>query len=239
MITLALDTATDRCTVAASDGNRDAERHLDGARQHATSIVQLIDEVLQDLGAAPRDITRIVLADGPGSFTGLRVSTAVAKALAWQRQVEWYVAPSLMVRAFAHAPDGGGSVVALADALRGEVYAGCWSITPAGIVPIGAPVRAMTPDDLAAFGPVDVVVGSVPDALCERVRAATGHDVIGGVAALPDARLLIRLAATAGGAIPVADIATWEPDYGRPAEAQAVWERKHGRALPASISVAR
>ena len=235
MITLALDTATDRCTVAASNDGHIAERHMDGARQHATSILGLVDAVLVEVGAAPSDITRVVLADGPGSFTGLRVAAAVAKAIAWRRSVDLLVAPSLLVRAAPHAPAGGGVVLALSDALRGELYAGCWTITVEGITAHSGYPRAMRPAELAAFGAVQAVVGSVPPALLGEVEAVTRCSVSG--AALPDARTLIALAALRGGTVAVADIDGWEPTYGRPAEAQAVWERRHGRPLPTPASL--
>ena len=239
MITLALDSATDRCSVAASDGTRSAERHVDGSRQHAGNIVRLVEEVLGDVGASAHDVGRIVLADGPGSVTGLRVSASVAKALAWRRRVEWSVAPSLLARAVPHAPAGGGVVVALADALRGELYAGCWSIAPELIASRAGFPRTVRPDDLAALGSVEVVVGTVPDALRGAVEEATGRALIDGERALPDARQLIALSRVAGGTVLIDDIDAWEPAYGRPAEAQAVWERKHGRALPASTSSTR
>jgi hypothetical protein len=96
-------------------------RQLDGARQHNAAILGLIGELLHELGGQPRDISRVLVADGPGSFTGLRVAAAVAKALVWGRpEVTWSVAPSLLVRAFPHAPPAGGTVLALADALRAE-----------------------------------------------------------------------------------------------------------------------
>src|SRR6185312_15372611 len=82
MITLAFDTATDRCTVAATDGQQIAHRFVDGARRHAGALLGLIDESLQELNATPAEIASVIMADGPGSFTGLRVAAAVANALA-------------------------------------------------------------------------------------------------------------------------------------------------------------
>jgi tRNA threonylcarbamoyladenosine biosynthesis protein TsaB len=239
MITLAFDTATDRCTVAAGDGQRVAHRFVDGARRHASAILRLIDGVLDELDATARDIRRVVTADGPGSFTGLRVAASVAKALVWQREIEWRVASSLLVRARAHAPRGGGVVLAVSDALRGELYAGSWRVGSAQISATSPPPRAMTPDALSVFAPVDVVVGSIPPPLIAAVVAATGREPVTGEAALPDARMLLLLADMAGGTIAVADPATWQPEYGRPAEAQAVWERAHGIELPVAPGNAR
>jgi tRNA threonylcarbamoyladenosine biosynthesis protein TsaB len=231
VITLALDTATDRCGVAASDGTRTVTRHLDGARRHNAAILGLVGELLAELGASPRDVSRVLTADGPGSFTGLRVSTAVAKALAWGRpDVTWAVAPSLLLRAAAHVPDGGGVVLALSDALRGDLYAGAWRFAGEEVTEVLVP-RAMAPDQLPQG--VDAVVGSVPEPLREAVRLRTGHHPIVGDSALPDPAQLLRLDRLVGGTHPIADPAVWEPEYGRPAEAQAVWERNHGRPLPA------
>lgn len=239
MITVALDTATDRCSVAAGDGTRVASRAIDGARRHGGAILPLLAESLDAIDATPRDIGRVIVADGPGSFTGLRVASAVAKALGWRREVQWLTAPSLLARAAAHMPAGGGVVLALSDALRGELYAGCWLVTPESISPIGDPPRAVAPHNLGAFGAVEVVVGTVPDAVLGAVELVTARRVIGGAAALPDAATLLTLASITGGTTRIHDIDEWEPDYGRPAEAQAVWEKKHGRSLPTAPGIAR
>lgn len=235
MLTLALDCASERCTLALSDGTTVVSRFVDGPRRHATEVLGLVDEALEAFGAAPRDLGRVLTGDGPGSFTGLRVAGAVAQALVWGRPaVEWEVAPSLLVRAAAHVPDGGGSVLACADALRGELYAGCWRVGPASVLAIGGPPRAMVPEQLVGFGAVDAVVGGIPERLLAAVAAATGITPISGEAGLPDARQLLRLGTLAGGTVPVTTPEAWRPHYGRPAEAQAVWERRHGRPLPDS-----
>lgn len=239
MITLALDTATNRCSVAATDGTRVVERHLDGARQHARAVLGLATELLAELGASPRDVQRMLTADGPGSFTGLRVSASVAKGLAWAGDIEWRVAPSLLVRAIGHAPAAGGTVLALSDALRGDLYAGAWKFGAGEVVAVGDPPRARAPLTLAEFGHVDVVVGSVPEPLRAAVEQATGRGLIAGEDALPSAAHLLQLDGITGGTQRVDDVAGWEPDYGRPAEAQTVWERKHGRPLPPAPGIAR
>lgn len=240
MITLAFDTASDRCTVAVTDGSRVAHRHIDGSRRHAATILSLLDEVLGEVDARPRDVGTLLTGDGPGSFTGLRVSSTVAKALSWGRQVSWRTAPSLLIRAAAHTTAGGSTVLALTDALRGEVYAGCWRIGADGIVAVGPEPAAVSPADLTArFGKVDIVVASVPDALMGTIRDVTGRELIVGEAALPDARTLLALGEFDGGTTLVADPAAWEPVYGRPAEAQAVWERTHGRPLPPAPGIIR
>lgn len=240
MITLAFDTASDRCTVAATNGSQVAHRDFDGARGHAAAILVLLDEVLGELDATPRSVTALLTGDGPGSFTGLRVSSTVAKALSWHRPVIWRTASSLLVRAAAHTTAGGSTVLALSDALRGEVYAGCWRIGADGVVAVGPSPQAMTPAALRdAFGVVDIVVGTVPDALVDAIREATDRALIRGTDALPDARTLLALVELDGATALVDDPEAWQPVYGRPAEAQAVWERTHGRELPAAPGIHR
>ncbi len=236
--TLALDAATTRLTLALSSNGRATERHVDGPRRHANEILGLVDDLLAEHRLAVPDIGRVITGDGPGSFTGLRVAASVAKALVWrQPEVLWYTAPSLLVRALAASRGVAGSqavVLALSDALRGELYAGCWRVSDQGVQPVGPSPRAMLPAALEQFGPVDAVIGSIPEPLVDLVHAVSGVTPITGDAALPDARDLISLADLDSGVELVADPAAWHPEYGRPAEAQAVWERKFGRRLPDS-----
>lgn len=233
MITVAIDTATARCTVAVTDGTTTLEAHVDGPRRHTREALGLVDQLIRDIGAAPGDITAVLSGDGPGSFTGLRVATSIAKALLWGRPaVSWRVAPSLLVQGMAHLPVAGGRVLALSDALRGDVYAGCWDSRAGAITPVGDPPRSMAPADLVAFASPSVVVGDLSPALAESVERITGIAPITGAAALPDARVLLMLAEIQGGTELVTDPGRWTPTYGRPVEAQAVWERKHGRVLP-------
>lgn len=230
-VTLALDAASSRLSVAATDGARIAERRLDGARQHTRDVLQLVDAVLEECGATPQSIDTVLTGNGPGSFTGLRVVSAVAKGLVWGRPaVSWWVAPSLLTR----VPLEGAPrrVLAVSDALRGELYAGAWRLEPGVVTPIGPAPAAMRPADLARFGAVDLVVGTIPDDLVDAVATATGRSPLRGDDALPRAGRLLALRPWRGGLTAVVDPATWQPEYGRPAEAQAVWERRHGRPLP-------
>ncbi len=235
-VTLAIDAATDRLTVAVAHGDHLQSLHVDGPRRHAREALGMVDTMLSHRGLTPRDITRVISGDGPGSFTGLRVASAVAKALVWGRPaVEWWTAPSLLARAAAHAGGNGPvTILAISDALRGELYAGCWHFASGAVNRVGEPPHAMPPEALAEFTGVDVVLGSIPESILIRVAEATGREPIVGECALPDARWLVALAGWTGGLARVGDAVAWHPQYGRPAEAQAAWEARHGRRLPDS-----
>lgn len=237
-ITLAIDSATSRLTVAVARVGASFDRHVDGPRRHANEILTLVDELLAEANATVQDIEHVITGDGPGSFTGLRVAASVAKAITWGRDdVRWLTTPSLLVRAMsvARATDARPiTVLALSDALRGELYVGCWRFEADRVQRVGPSPRAIKPDALAEFGTVQAAIGSIPEQLVDTVRASVGVEPITGDAALPDARNLVALAGLEGGVELIRDRAGWQPEYGRPAEAQAVWERKFGRPLPDS-----
>jgi tRNA threonylcarbamoyladenosine biosynthesis protein TsaB len=230
---LALDTATDLATVAlAAPDGRVLEAEQPGARSHARAVLPLATELLRRADADLSALRGVVVADGPGSFTGLRVGASVAKALVTTRRVELRTAPSLLARAAAAADgDGGATILAVSDALRGELYAAAYRLPPGRVEVVAAPA-VWRPDDLfARVSRPDRIVGDVPAALLDRLQTWAGTPVVRSPAGAPRAARLLELLAREGGTERVADVGAWEPVYGRPAEAQAQWEERHGRPL--------
>lgn len=214
---LALDTATDRASIAVGMPGRVLAREtIVGARHHAAGLLPALARCLARSEVAREEIEGVALADGPGSFTGLRVSAAVVKGLVRVRPVPLWTAPSLLVCAAAAA--GPGAVLAVSNALRGELFAGAWTFHPGRIETVLAPT-VITPGDLAARvpSPARIVGPAAP--------------TLGAEPTWPDAGDLLGLVGLAGGVRWVDDVPRWEPEYGRPAEAQAQWERTHGRPL--------
>ena len=228
-VSVGLETATNRLSVAAArGGNTDpVEFTLEGARRHAGALLPLLERALAALHAAPADIGLVALSDGPGSFTGLRVGAAVAKALAAEGGAEVRTVPSLLVRATPHAA-AGQRVLALSDALRGEAFAGVWDFGADGRIDTVVPPSAVSLEQLRRFPPVQLAVGEAPVAMRAELQQR-GLTLLGP--AWPSAVTLLALCRRPGGERRV-DPEGWEPDYGRPAEAQARWERSHGRPLP-------
>ena len=232
---LAIDTATDLASVALSQpGKEPLEESLSGARRHAAALVPMVDRLLQRAGASLDDVRGLALSDGPGSFTGLSVGAAMAKALVHARQFPLWVAPSLLVRA-AGVAQNNRLVLAISSALRGEVYAAAYRFVDDRIdAELAASVR--TPEQLMALaGEPDIVVGDAPEEILSRFEKWTGRPVIRPPVGSPHARRLLGLVGRSGGARLVESVSEWEPVYGRPAEAQARWEMVHGRPLPDSV----
>jgi len=235
---LAIDTATDRASVALGARAADAlEEEVVGARRHAAALVPLVSRLLERAGVGLDVLTALAVADGPGSFTGLRVGAAMVKALSSARALPLWTAPSLMVRAAGVAGQG-AIVLAVSDALRGDVYAGVYRFH-AGWVETVVAAAVHRPEALVERSPIpDVLVGEAQDAVVRGLEAWSGRAMIRPPEGAPHARSLIGLTALAGGAGKVA-AGSWQPEYGRPAEAQARWETAHGRPLPDPVGGSR
>src|SRR5213594_5130630 len=134
---LAIDTATEIASVAvgrragAGPVQSETGAHAQGARRHASEIVRLVDFALAGLGIRPADLSGIVIGDGPGSFTGLRIGWAAAKGLAQQAAVPLRAVPSLMAAAGGVAARlDSVPVAACYDALRGQAYGAVYVFRP-------------------------------------------------------------------------------------------------------------
>lgn len=217
---LALDTATDRAAIAIGRaGEVRARETIVGARRHASALLGALATVLEAAGTSLPALEGVALADGPGSFTGLRVSAAVAKALVHARAMPLWIAPSLLVCARAGDRMGQGRpVLAVSNALRGELFAAAYTFHP-GRVEIILPPGVYGPDAIRAAVPEPMIINGP--------AAAT----LGAEPTWPDGADLLDLIGLAGGVRRVDDVAAWEPVYGRPAEAQTQWELRHGRPL--------
>jgi tRNA threonylcarbamoyladenosine biosynthesis protein TsaB len=211
---LAIDTATDLASVAVSTPDRTVAQSIRGARQHAAQIVPLIHEVLSTAHLSLEQIRGIVVGDGPGSFTGLRIGWAAAKGLIQQRPVPMLAIPSLL--GAAHAA-GVNAVAACYDALRGQVFGGIYVFATDGMETLVAP-ELFTIAELAAAFPrtPDLAVGDGAERYRAEVLAWTGKEPLGLDALPPVAASLLTLARYAGAGRPLGDAGVAEPVYGRP-----------------------
>jgi len=139
VIILALDTATP-ATVAAvwsSDGDIAQELRDDpdsrSKPRHTTKLLSLTFQALARAGIGWPEIDRIAVGVGPGTFTGLRIGIATARALAGAREIPLIGVSTLESLALGAATGGdavsaGEPVIAVIDARRGEVFAAGWRV---------------------------------------------------------------------------------------------------------------
>jgi tRNA threonylcarbamoyladenosine biosynthesis protein TsaB len=111
-----------RCTVAAWDGSRLHARSEVMARGHQEALAPMVAAVMAEAGLAFDALEAIGVTVGPGSFTGLRVGLAFAQGLGAALNLP--VTGLLTLDALAASlPPGSGTVAAVIDARRGQVYA--------------------------------------------------------------------------------------------------------------------
>ena len=114
MLTLAFDTATDVATSALVDDDEVlAER-----TSRAQTLLEDVDALLRQGGAHPRELGRLAVGVGPGSFTGVRIGLAAARGLALSLGL-----PGAGVSTLAALAAGAPGAVPVVDARRHEVFA--------------------------------------------------------------------------------------------------------------------
>lgn len=139
MIILGIETATPSGGVALMDEQRllgSVLRH--GGRSHSQRIMAGLDSLLRDLGLTTAKLAGVAVSVGPGSFTGVRVGLAAAKALAYAAEIPLVGVSTLEAFAYrALGADCGGVVsdpppllCPILDARRGEVYWTLYDPTP-------------------------------------------------------------------------------------------------------------
>jgi tRNA threonylcarbamoyladenosine biosynthesis protein TsaB len=117
-------------------------------------LLPLIAETMSRAGADWEQIELIAVGVGPGTFTGLRIGIATARALGHARGIPLVgvsTLESLALRSRSEVSSG-DALLAVLDARRGEVFAGAWSASGATGQPLLTP-RAIAPEALAGLIP--------------------------------------------------------------------------------------
>jgi tRNA threonylcarbamoyladenosine biosynthesis protein TsaB len=217
VLVLALDASTYNGSVALIGNGGIVAQSVAAMRgEHEERLMPAIAALLESQMTSVDSLDAIACGAGPGSFTSLRIAASIAKGLSVARSLPLLVAPStlLVVAAAEPALPPGHYVVAL-DAMRGDFFCQDVALQSNGAHQPGASSR-------------------MNRAALEAHAAATSARIIGpteSVPLSPHARGFARLIRD-GIATPV-ELTTWEPNYGRKAEAQVRWEAAHGRELGA------
>lgn len=183
-LVLGLDTATDVRVGLARDGKVLVSRAIGNRRAHAEQLLPLVNQVLAEVGAAPSDLTSIVVGVGPGPFTGLRVGVVSALTLAELLGIGVRGVCTLDVIAAEWVRQGAPQEFAVvADARRKEVYWATYRGDGSRVEgpSVGAPSQVPA---LPLAGPGAGLVGEGvgPDAVNAGLLALLGSE-------LPDAGL--------------------------------------------------
>jgi tRNA threonylcarbamoyladenosine biosynthesis protein TsaB len=222
-LTIVLEGATYEGSVALLDHSGVvAERTIRPVESGAPRIgkgeqlMPAVAECLAEYEVKRGEIARIICGAGPGSFTSLRIAGSAAKGLATGYGVKLYAVSSLLLTVSGAQPSlDPGEYLSVLDAMRGELYAARVRLDSSGFAKQIEPAVILTAEQIEI-------------AAKERGLRVIGpghqHD------AHPHARGVAGILDSIIESGPV-DLASWEPDYGRLAEAQVRWEAVHGRPL--------
>jgi tRNA threonylcarbamoyladenosine biosynthesis protein TsaB len=159
---LAIDTATERCSVAIIEDGKTWSRGAPTARGHADMILSMIDEVLGDAGLTLEQIEGLAFGRGPGSFTGVRIAVSVIQGLALARQLKVAGVSNLAAVAqqavTTQGLPSGSSVLVCMDARMIEVYWARYRVTANGLVELVGEEQ-VSPPSLVTVDAASLAVG--------------------------------------------------------------------------------
>lgn len=211
-VTLVLDAAMSVGTVVVlRDGAIASSREVAMRGGEDERFFPTVLDAFSAADAQPADLSAVVCGEGPGSFTSLRVAGAIAKGFSQGSGCPIFALSSLALMVGAvDATRAAGRWLATLDAMRGDRYLALVSVDALGMVTSAEPLGLAPADTVAARA---AELGASPIGPGESVRAT------------PHARGIARCLALLEARGPV-DLASWEPVYGRLAEAQAKLERE-------------
>jgi len=153
---LALETATDQCSVVLyDDAGVQAERLDTRAREQTRLILPMIDAVLAERHLTFKDLSAIAFSRGPGSFSGVRINAAVTQALAWAHDLPVIAVSTLQALAqHAYTNQALHQVAAVIDARMNEVYAASLKVDHQGIM------QMIDDEQLVGYSAVNIAVGT-------------------------------------------------------------------------------
>lgn len=226
---LAIDTSNRPLSVAVLDDTQIlATTTTNVGRNHSSTLLPIIEQAMAQAKVKPEELERVVVAAGPGSYTGLRIGVTTAKTLAFTLNKALVGVSSLAVLA-GNVVTEGQLVAPLFDARRDNVFAGLYRIEnqrPVNIIVDQHVSVAAWGEQLAAYNEPIIFIGSDVDKYAaplqqqlttQFVRAQPQFD-------LPQAAVLGLMGRTM---TPVSEIHNFVPNYLRLTQAERDWQAKH------------
>ncbi|WP_064091181.1 tRNA (adenosine(37)-N6)-threonylcarbamoyltransferase complex dimerization subunit type 1 TsaB [Rossellomorea aquimaris] len=123
---LSIDTSNYPLGVALIEENKVIGEYITNIKKnHSVRAMPAIQQLLKDCDTEPKELTKIVVANGPGSYTGVRIGVTLAKTLAWSLNIPLIPVSSLATLA-SSGRNFNGYIAPIFDARRGQVYTGLY-----------------------------------------------------------------------------------------------------------------
>ena len=236
---LAIDTATEACSLAIALDDRVLSRHVVAGRDQTAVLLPLLHELLAEAGIGVPQLDAIACGVGPGSFAGVRIGVGFVKGLALVRDVP--IVPVMSLACLAQGAlrrHGATRVLSCIDARMGEVYAAVYEKGGDGRIRAIVEPRVCKPDALdAAIASPWIATGTGWGAYRDILRTRLGTTPVAEEpAALPEAVDAITLARGALARGETVSVASLEPIYLRNDVALTLEQQAQARRQKSSIT---
>lgn len=192
-------------------------------KNHSVRVMPTIEQLMKECGIKPKELERIVVAMGPGSYTGVRIGVTIAKTLAWSLQIPLVGVSSLEIVA-ANGRHFNGFISPLFDARRGQVYTGLYQYEGNRLTCVEEDKIILLADWLEALKKRETPVLFIGnDLVIHKEQIETDLEQFAYVAPYTDWNPRPSELAVLGMEKAPVDVHTFVPNYIRLAEAEANW----------------
>lgn len=147
---LAIDTATEQCSVALLQDSECIDRCIPTPRGHTDLVLPMIQELLDESGYSLKQLDAVAFGRGPGAFTGVRIAIGVAQGLAYALGLK--LLPVSNLAAVAQQAAGrlklAERVLVCMDARMAEIYSGTFALAEDGLVIPASEEQVLAPENL-------------------------------------------------------------------------------------------
>ncbi|WP_312473479.1 tRNA (adenosine(37)-N6)-threonylcarbamoyltransferase complex dimerization subunit type 1 TsaB [Neobacillus sp.] len=231
MTILAIDTSNYALGVALLEDNQILGEYITNLKKnHSVRIMPAIQTLMKDCERVPADLTKIVVAKGPGSYTGVRIGVTIAKTLAWTLQIPLVGISSLEILASGTGRYFEGHVSPLFDARRGQVYTALYQFQNGNLTTVEQDQLVMLADwaeKLTELSKPILFVGNDLPIHRAKIEELLGTKAI--FASITEHNPRPSELALLGRDIQGEDIHSFVPNYIRLAEAEAKWLEAKGK----------
>jgi tRNA threonylcarbamoyladenosine biosynthesis protein TsaB len=225
MKALAIDTTNLVMGVAVSDEHQVIGEVITNLKKnHSIRLMPAVQQLLEEVNIKPNELERIIVAHGPGSYTGVRIGVTVAKTLAWSLNIPIVGVSSLEVLA-QNGRYFQGYVVPLFDARRGQIYTGLYGMKNGSFQTIEEDKILLSSDWAKRLQELDqpvLFLGNDLPLHKEQFKALLGDKAVFGKVSEHNPRPS-ELIALGMGRETADDVHTFIPNYIRMAEAEVNW----------------
>lgn len=225
---LAIDTSNQTLSIAVCEDNKIIGQHTTTVkRNHSLTLMPAVTQLIKEVGLTPKEIDRFVVAEGPGSYTGLRIGVTTAKTLAYTLKKELVGVSSLKTLA-ANCVMINNPIIPIFDARRNNVYTGAYQFIDGKLATIIKDRHTAMETWLIQLKKLETVyfVGEDVEKFRSQIEEILPNAQINKIPQwqIPNGSVLAELGRLSE---PVADAHQFLPNYLKRVEAEENWLKEH------------